>query len=87
MSRPLKVFGYTIFLVGIEIQKLENKRQARAIVACSTKKEAMKKFDISLYEANNHMSETTNEDEIKMAISKPGQVFAYHGKDVIEIER
>jgi hypothetical protein len=94
-KRTLKVFGYILATYGDESARLgqaSHVRQCRAIVAATTKKEAAEKFGISMHEANGFMSETGNDEEIALAMSKPGQVFAKpinYSKTpvVIEIER
>ena len=61
--RKLKVYGGNID--GIR----------RGILAFETKKEAIKILKMSMYEFNLYWGETGNDEEIKIAISKPGVVF------------
>lgn len=96
MARELKVFGMIIASFGGEAQRLGSRqhiRQIRAVVATTTKKEAIEKLGITATDARDHLGETGNEQEIKIAMSKPGQVFASaidaysDDKKYIEIER
>lgn len=93
MARELKVFGYTINTRSDESAKLGQRphiRQARAIVAAKTIKEAAEKFGITSSEARNFMGQTGNIREIEIAMEKPGQVFALpldNANSFIEIER
>jgi hypothetical protein len=80
MARELKVFGYTLITYGDESKRLGQRshvRQCKAVVATTTRKEAIEKFGITQGEASGYMSETGNEHDIAIAMSKPGQVFAF----------
>jgi hypothetical protein len=96
MARELKVFAMTLATYGDESERLgqaRHVRQMQAVVATTTKKEAIEKFGITPSEANGYMHETGNEQDIAKAMSKPGQVFAHainsYGNDrpYIEITR
>lgn len=87
MARPLKVFAYTLSCSSEESKLLGQRshiRQVKAIVATTTKKEAVEKFGITQSEARGYMSETRNAASIAKATSKPGQVFAYGINDYSE---
>lgn len=47
----------------------------RAIVAAPNMKAAAEAFGTTIYKIRNYCSETNNEKEVELAISKPGQVF------------
>jgi hypothetical protein len=83
MARELKVFGITLMCSREEADALgmeAHARQVRAIVAATTKKEAVAKFGISQHEAAHFMTGPTgNSAEIAQAMTNPGQVFAYNG--------
>lgn len=49
--------------------------QVRAVVAARSRSAAAKAFQISDRELKNYGSPTGNEEEIRMAMSKPGTVF------------
>lgn len=87
MTRPLKIFRYTLHRSSRDpVQKFykgtrfEDCRQLDAVVATSTKKEAMALFGITASEANSYMSVSRADPDAnqsaKLALSKPGQVFA-----------
>lgn len=80
MARELKVFGTLIMARGDETASLGmagHHRQIRAIVATTTKKEAIEKLGLNSSGGRDFLTETGNDDEIKLATSKPGQVFAF----------
>ncbi len=81
MTRPLRVFGYTMARSGSDpiaeyYPDIGRCSQLTAVVAAKTQKEAMVLFGISAHEANGYMGETGNPEQIETAMSKPGQVFA-----------
>lgn len=90
MARTLKVFRYTLASYREEAARLgqpSHIRQMNAIVAVTTKREAIEKFGITSSEANNFLGQTGNHADIAKAMSKPGQVFAYALNDYKEADR
>lgn len=49
--------------------------QCAAVVAASSKKAAAKAFGMSVYTLTQYGSITGNEEEIKLAMMEPGEVF------------
>ena len=74
MAREMKVFGSTI--AWCRDDAITNCRQVRAIVAAETKAEAARLMGMSIGEFNNYASQTGNDVEVTLALSKPGQLFA-----------
>lgn len=80
MARELKVFSYTLSCSPDENEALgarKHTRQIKAVVATTTKREAIEKFGVTQSEARDYMGETGHKPSVDIAISKPGQVFAY----------
>lgn len=82
-TRPLRVFGFCLMrspsdqiIDPADNGRHDDCRQLSAVVATTTKKEAMEKFGVSTSEANGYMTETGNEQQIAAAMSEPGTVFA-----------
>jgi hypothetical protein len=89
MARDLKVYGMVIS--GSRADNLADAVQVSAIVAATTKAEAANLFGVSSGEFRNYASVTGNAEQVEIAMSKPGQVFArnanrYHG-EYVEITR
>lgn len=63
----MKVFGTALFF--------RQGKQKRAIVAAKSRKEAAKHFNISSYMLQQYGAVTSNEQEVKLALSEPGTVF------------
>jgi len=78
VARDLKV--YRMVLMTRTGDNLPG-RQISAVVATRTKKEAQERFGITTNEMNDYAATTTNEGDVKAAMSKPGQVFAHRLDD------
>lgn len=50
-------------------------RQVRAVIAAPTQKVAAEAFGLSLYAFRQYAGETGNQQELAVALSKPGAVF------------
>jgi hypothetical protein len=89
MARDLKVFGMVIS--GRREDGLDNAVQVSAVVAARTKIEAANLFGVSSGEFSKYASVTGNAEQVTIAMSKPGQVFARnavkYGGEYVEIKR
>ena len=68
--------------------KFVNGKQLRTIIATKTKKEAVKKLGISIYEFNTWWCETGNDIETEIALKNDGIVFVASssmGKDFSQL--
>ena len=54
-------------------------KQVKAIIATTTKKEAIKLLNMTLYEFNSYWSETGNDISLKTALLKPNTIFIATG--------
>ena len=66
MTRPLKVYGTTLIIRG---------REYRTVVAASSYQAAAKAMGVPLSYLRNYCSPTGNENEISIAMTKPGTPF------------
>ena len=77
--RKLKVFG------GLTFQRIDGKqKQVRTIIAVPSKKKLQEILTkhyqyTSMYEINNHWTETGNEAELEIALENPGTIFISTG--------
>ena len=78
-QRKLKVYASTT-IVGAEVREALGLRshviQAKTIVAARSQREAAALFGTALSDLRHFGSETGNEFDIELAMTKPGQVFA-----------
>lgn len=75
-KNKLKVYGGIIFVKG---------KQMRAVVATTSQKRLSEIVKESLYEIRNFWSETGNDAELEIALSKPESVF-YKTLDYFQAE-
>lgn len=74
MPRKLKVYG--ISSIRRECPKEENRhQQVRNIVAAPSMKEASRLLGMPYNHMRTMASETGNEEELALALSKPGTIF------------
>jgi hypothetical protein len=66
--RKLKVFGVNTFLLG---------EQARTIAAVTSQKKFAEAIGSTLSYVRTYACETGNEDEIRLALTRPGEPFVF----------